>query len=137
MNGRTIAARYALFALLATGLNLGTQGLVLSTFPGPFALFLAIGVGTVAGIVLKYVLDCRFIFAYVNRSIRDNLVTFIFYAFMSGITTLVFWGIELSFDAAFSTENARYLGGIVGLLLGYTLKYQLDKRFVFSRGASS
>ncbi len=137
MNGRSIAVRYALFALLATAVNLGIQGLVLESSRSPAALYLAIGVGTAAGVVLKYVLDCRFIFAYVNRPIRENLITFVLYTFMSGVTTAVFWGVELSFDAIFSAEHAKYLGAAVGLTLGYTLKYQLDKRFVFSRRPSS
>lgn len=137
MNSRSIAVRYALFALLATAVNLGLQALVLKTSRSPGALYFAIGVGTAAGVALKYILDCRFIFAYVNRPIGENLITFVLYTFMSGVTTVVFWGVEISFDAIFFAEHAKYLGAAVGLTLGYTLKYQLDKRFVFSRRSSS
>ena len=27
----------------------------------------------------------------------------------------------------------RYLGGVIGLMIGYIIKYQLDKRYVFRR----
>ena len=137
MTSGTIAARYALFALLATAVNLGLQGLVLNTIRGPLALCSAIGVGTAAGLVLKYFLDCRFIFAYVNRPAGESLITFILYVFMSGITTIVFWASEILSDAIFSGGHAKYIGAVVGLTLGYTAKYQLDKRFVFSRRSQS
>ena len=137
MKKRTIAVRYVFFALLATALNLLLQKLVLDVISGPLAIYAAIGAGTAAGIVLKYALDCRFIFAYVNRPAGENLVTFILYIFMSGITTIVFWGVELAFNAIFAGEHAKYIGALVGLTIGYTAKYQLDRRFVFSRKTAS
>ena len=136
MRRRTIAARYALFAVAAMALNLGLQSVVLTTIRGPLALHFALGLGTAGGVALKYILDCRYIFAYVNRPIRENLVTFVLYTIMSGITTAVFWGIELFFDALFSARHITCLGGVAGLALGYTLKYQLDKKFVFVRRSS-
>ncbi len=137
MKGRAIAARYALFALLATAVNLGLQAFVLTTIRGPLALYLAIGIGTSAGILIKYFMDCRFIFAYANRPAGESLITFSLYVFMSGITTIVFWASEILFDAIFSGERAKYIGALVGLTLGYTAKYQLDRRFVFSRRSES
>ncbi|HMU91334.1 MAG TPA: GtrA family protein, partial [Pseudomonadales bacterium] len=31
----------------------------------------------------------------------------------------------------FATKEMRYLGGIIGLAIGYLAKYHLDKRYVF------
>ena len=41
-------------------------------------------------------------------------------------TTVIFWGFE--------TKEMRYLGGIIGLAIGYLTKYHLDKRYVFRMG---
>jgi putative flippase GtrA len=44
------------------------------------------------------------------------------------ITTFVFWG----FDYLFNSIPMRYLGAVIGLSIGYIIKYQLDKKFVFA-----
>ena len=136
MKRAKIAFRYGLFAVIATAVNIGLQRAVFAAVHGPLVLYAAIGAGTAAGIVVKYLLDCRFIFSFVNRPSVGSLITFSLYVLMSGITTLVFWGTELVFNAVSSAEGAKYLGGLVGLALGYTLKYHLDKRFVFSRSTT-
>jgi putative flippase GtrA len=51
---------------------------------------------------------------------------------MGVFTTLIFWGFEIAFDAVFASEVAKYWGAVLGLALGYTTKYQLDKRYVFN-----
>jgi putative flippase GtrA len=123
--------RYTLFAAIATGANLGIQHLVLCVFTNPHSIYLAIATGTAIGINIKYFLDSRFIFSCVDRPIGEGVLTFLLYVAMSGVTTAVFWGVELLFDALFSAEAAKYVGALVGLLVGYTLKYRLDRRFVF------
>jgi putative flippase GtrA len=127
-----LAARYACFALAATATNLGVQRTVLTLVNGAPALYAAMLAGTLCGLVLKYVLDKRYIFFYVSRSRRDDLARFTGYVLMSLVTTAVFWGFELGFDRLLSFPAARYLGGGIGLAAGYTLKYLLDRRFVFT-----
>jgi hypothetical protein len=46
-------------------------------------------------------------------------------------TTVIFWGFEFGFEYLFATKEMRYLGGIIGLAIGYVTKYHLDKRYVF------
>ncbi|MBT6482597.1 MAG: GtrA family protein, partial [Gammaproteobacteria bacterium] len=53
----TIALKYTLFAVLATLLNLLAQEAVARIYDGAFALYLAMGCGTGAGLVCKYLLD--------------------------------------------------------------------------------
>lgn len=53
------------------------------------------------------------------------------YTFTGVFTTALFWGIEFGFQSLFGTDAMRYLGGAIGLTLGYIIKYRLDKRFVF------
>lgn len=61
----------------------------------------------------------------------DDGKKFILYSSMGVVTTLIFWGTELGFEFIFATKFMRYIGGIIGLTIGYTVKYHLDKRFVF------
>lgn len=58
---------------------------------------------------------------------------FFLYCFMGVFATLIFWGAELGFEFIFATKGMRYLGGVIGLCIGYWTKYNLDKRFVFVR----
>ena len=46
-------------------------------------------------------------------------------------TTVIFWAAELGTAALTSDPRAPYIGGAVGLMLGYFIKYRLDRRFVF------
>jgi len=135
MTTAILATRYALFAVAATVLNLGLQSVVLQMVSSPIALYLALLVGTAGGISLKYVLDCRYIFSVARRGARASMVTFVLYTLMGGVTTAIFWGVELLFTTLSGGECAAYLGGAVGLTLGYAVKYQLDKKFVFTRRA--
>jgi len=50
---------------------------------------------------------------------------------MGVVTTTIFFGFEFGFNYLFQTKELRYLGGIIGLAVGYLLKYNLDKKFVF------
>lgn len=125
------AINYTIFALLATLANLLSQSLWLSLGEFADSLFSAVMVGTVVGLIVKYLLDKHFIFQYVPSNPTGKNLTFVKYACMGGATTLLFWGFEFSFDYVFQTPAMRYAGGALGLGIGYYLKYHLDKRFVF------
>jgi putative flippase GtrA len=123
--------KYAVFAAIATGINIAVQRGVAFFFQGPFSIYISLFCGTVAGLVVKYLLDKRFIFYYRAVSPGDEAVKVFLYLMMSGFATAVFWAVEISFDALFEFTAARYVGAAVGLTLGYSLKYELDRRFVF------
>ena len=133
MTGVTRAVRYALCAAAATIVNLATQATSLAVYDARYGLYLAMALGTAAGLVVKYLLDKRFIFAFHAVSAREDVVTFVLYSTMSVATTLVFWGTELLFDALIPHEWAKFVGAAIGLTIGYTTKYYLSKYFVFSR----
>ncbi len=126
-----IALMYTIFALFATVANIGSQEIAITLYQGSFAIMLSILVGTAVGLVLKYWLDKRYIFQYQTQSIQHGSKTFTLYTIMGVITTFIFWGFELAFEAIYGTKEMRYLGGIIGLAIGYYVKYQLDKRYVF------
>ena len=126
-----IALMYTIFAVISTIANIWSQDLTFRIYQGEFDLWLAILVGTAVGLVVKYFLDKRYIFKYQTTSIEHGSKTFYLYTVMGGFTTIIFWGFEYTFDAIYQTAEMRYLGGVIGLAIGYIVKYQLDKRFVF------
>ena len=126
-----IALMYTIFAVISTIANIWSQDLTFRIYQGEFDLWLAILVGTAVGLVVKYFLDKRYIFKYQTTSIEHGSKTFYLYTVMGVFTTIIFWGVEYTFDAIYQTAEMRYLGGVIGLAIGYIVKYQLDKRFVF------
>lgn len=126
-----LAVLYAVFAAIATAANIGCQALVIWAYQGPYAVPLSILVGTAAGLPIKYVLEKRHIFGFESDGLAHDGRLFFLYSFMGVFTTALFWGIEYAFHHAFGTDAMRYLGGVIGLTLGYIIKYHLDKRFVF------
>ena len=87
--------------------------------------------GTGFGLVVKYILDKKYIFQYKTETPAHNRQIFFLYTIMGILTTMIFWGFELGFHYFFQTKEMRYLGGILGLMIGYICKYYLDKRYVF------
>jgi len=126
-----LSARYALFALIATGVNLTTQWPFFLLLDGFYVLYAALAAGTLTGLVTKYWLDKRWIFHYVPSSRGDDLQRFGLYSLMGAFTTVIFWGTEMTFYYAFDFDGAQYVGGALGLTVGYVIKYALDKRYVF------
>ncbi|WP_313706108.1 GtrA family protein [Massilia sp.] len=126
-----LALVYALLALVATAFNIATQDLVVRIYSGPFPVAVALIVGTGVGLVVKYVLDKRYIFRFRARNAVHDSQTFALYTAMGLATTCIFWGFELGFDYLFETKTMRYAGGVIGLVIGYFAKYYLDKRYVF------
>lgn len=122
---------YAVFALIATAVNIGAQDLAVRSYNGEFDVLFSIAVGTGAGLVVKYILDKRYIFRFRTRDVVHDGQTFILYTVMGLATTVIFWSFEFGFQHLFATKEMRYLGGVIGLAIGYLSKYHLDKRFVF------
>ncbi len=125
------AIRYTLFAVIATLINLLAQYGSFAFYSGFLDLYVAMAVGTLAGLVAKYVLDKKFIFYHTCETKKEDARKFFLYSLMGVVTTLIFWGFEIAFDALFSGEGAKYAGAVIGLAIGYVVKYYLDKRYVF------
>jgi len=126
-----LAVKYALFALISTLFNLSFQYISNYIYGGFGALYIAIFIGTLAGLIPKYILDKRYIFYHKTESKKDDVKKFGLYTLMSIFTTIIFWGTEIGCDIIFNSENAKYLGAVIGLSIGYVVKYFLDKRYVF------
>ncbi len=131
MTGFALVLGYAAFAAIAIFANLVTQRLVLAL--NKDAYILAVLGGTAIGLVLKYVLDKTWVFKSAAVQKAGQVGTFALYVATGVITTLIFWGFETTAWLLWQTHQAREAGAVVGLLLGYMLKYWLDRRYVFAQ----
>ena len=126
-----IAVLYTLFAVLSTAINIGSQMLSIWIYKGPLSVEISILVGTVMGLPLRHFLEKRYIFNFTSKNLVHDGKLFVFYSAMGVITTLIFWGTEYTFHLIYDTDFMRYLGGVFGLSIGFYVKYQLDKKYVF------
>ena len=126
-----IAVLYSLFAVLSTAKNIGSQMLSIWIYKGALAVEISILVGTAMGLPLRYFLEKRYIFNFTSKNLVHDGKLFFFYSAMGVITTLIFWGTEYAFHLIYDNDFMRYLGGIIGLSIGFYVKYQLDKKYVF------
>ena len=113
MNAK-IALYYIIFALIATAANIVAQDCSVRLYNGAFSVAASIFIGTGVGLLVKYELDRRYIFRFYPKNKKAHQKTFLLYALI------------------FATKTMRYLGGILGLAIGYCSKYHLDKRYVFT-----
>ena len=126
-----LAFKYSLFAAISTAFNLFFQYVSLLIYSEIASLYIAMFIGTLAGLVAKYILDKKYIFIHMPKDNGDDAKKFLLYSFMGVFTTIIFWGTEIAFDYFSSKPNAKYLGAIIGLSIGYVIKYFLDKKYVF------
>ena len=122
---------YIYFSLIAISINIFSQYIVFTILEGDDAIYIAILVGTLLGLITKYILDKIYIFKYKVENLYDYSKNFSMYMFTGIFTTMIFWIFEYSFYILFDNSIAKYIGAIIGLTMGYTVKYVLDKRFVF------
>lgn len=137
MTRASLALRYGGFAVVATLANLGMQRVVFWGTPaaevGAARFVLAVAAGTLVGLVVKYILDKRWIFFDQTTGARAQGAQFMLYSLMGVATTLIFWATETAFWLIWQTDLARETGAVLGLTVGYVTKYALDRRFVFNR----
>ena len=125
------AFKYLIFASISTFFNLLFQHLSLTVYSKTASLYLAMFIGTLAGLLIKYVLDKKFIFYHEVKDKKDDVKKFAIYSLMGVFTTIIFWGTEIAFHAIYDNQNAKYIGAVIGLSIGYLIKYFLDKKYVF------
>jgi len=126
-----LVTKYTLFAIIATIGNILCQDAINRLYHGQYDLYLSMISGTFVGLAVKYMLDKKYIFVFKSEGLLQDGQKFILYSSMGVVTTFIFWGVEMAFDYTFKTIPMRYLGAVIGLSIGYWMKYQLDKRFVF------
>lgn len=126
-----LVVKYTLFAVIATLINLLFQYFSFQVYSGYASLYVAMLIGTLVGLVTKYILDKKYIFYHMSLDRKDDARKFAIYSLMGVFTTFIFWGTEIAFNALFESSYAKYVGATLGLAVGYVVKYFLDKTFVF------
>ena len=126
---------YVIFAITAMISNLLAQRAVLFFYSDSFSLVIAILVGTAVGLVIKYLLDKNFIFKKSSAKGSFKGLTFILYSLTGILTTAIFWATEVIGYYYLDSHTGREVGAILGLTVGYLIKYNLDKKYTF-RGNS-
>lgn len=132
---------YVFFAIIATVVNISTQYISFESLKSVyflinyelFVLYFSMGLATFSGLVLKYFLDKKYIFNHINKSKKDAVKNFSLYSFMGVFTTMIFWGSETFFYYFVNIQYSHYIGGVLGLFIGYVVKYFLDKKYVFGK----
>ena len=86
--------------------------------------------GTLIGFVFKFLIDKLLIFKTKTKMAEttQELVKYLGFAI---ITTVIFCGTEITFLKVFGA-NYYLLGGLLGLIIGYTLKFILDRQYVLT-----
>ena len=79
--------------------------------------------GTLVGFILKYHLDKKYIFYVETTARKKDIENFILYACIGLCITSIFWIFEIGMDYLFKNESAKYLGVVIGLVTGYSIKY--------------
>jgi putative flippase GtrA len=130
-----LVLRYGFFAVVATLANLGAQRLSFAFAPEGTRLIVALVCGTSIGLIVKYVLDKRWIFHDYLRPVRQEARMFMLYTLTGVVTTLVFWGMESGFWLVWKTHGMRELGAVMGLVIGYVIKFKLDRHYIFQMPA--
>ncbi len=136
MTVQGLILRYSAFAIVAMTLNLAAQRAVLSLGEGGWYFAAAVFAGTLVGLVVKYTLDKHWIFYDRQTGLKAHGQKFSLYTAMGVVTTAIFWGTETAFWVVWKTDLMREVGAVIGLTVGYVIKYHLDKRFVVNTGAA-
>jgi putative flippase GtrA len=129
-----IFVRYVVFAVISGLSNLASQEIIIRALPAA-PIMPSVLAGTGVGFIVKYLLDKRWVFldSYDGHAAEFRKV--FAYGVFGIATTMVFWGVELSFWRIWQTVEAKYLGAVLGLALGNWIKYLLDRHYVFPRSA--
>ena len=92
---------------------------------------ISILLGTLVNVPFRYIVEKIYIFNFKSLNWKHDSQIFVLYLYSSVFTTLIFWTVEYCFYIFFASDLMRYLGGILGLSIGFFIKYQLDRKYVF------
>lgn len=126
-----IVIKYIFFSIISSFINIASQFIFLLFYTSYLNIELSILFGTIMGMPPRYVLEKKYIFYFRANNLKHDGRIFVIYIFFSGITTLLFWAIEYLFHIVFMDDILRYIGGLIGLMIGFYIKYRLDKKYVF------
>ncbi|MHA1788502.1 MAG: GtrA family protein [Candidatus Helarchaeota archaeon] len=86
-----------------------------------------------AALTIKKIVDQEYALFF-----KEHLKEIILYGFFAIFTTIIFWGVQYMISMIIGVEY-YIIAGAIGLAIGYTVKFVLDKIYVFKKkfGSSS
>ena len=93
---------------------------------------MAIITGTITGFISKYYFDKNFILKDKTSLILDKSKQILKYLILLYLHSH-FLDNRISILDYLYTHSAREIGAVIGLSIGYYLKYKLDKKYVFNQ----
>ncbi|MBN2533570.1 MAG: GtrA family protein [Spirochaetales bacterium] len=144
MNTKKKYILYMIFAAICTGVNIGSQyilklllspveALQVLVFRQELYFYIQLVAGTFLGFVTKFILDKFIVFKQKYIDMGHTFKQLLVYSLNALLTTAIFWGFELSFKYVFAFKHSELIGGFIGLAIGYTVKFFLDKKLVFTK----
>jgi len=121
-----------IFAGVAIVLNVVSQMVTVAVLPRhEWTILFSILVGTGVGLVAKYLLDKFVIYNEQIGERETEVKNALIYTFSGAFTTALFWLIEYGFHVVTQSDFWRYVGAVIGLTIGYTIKFFIDRKYVF------
>ena len=82
--------KYTFFAVIAAIANILCQEVTNRFYHGQYDLYLSMMSGTLVGLVVKYLLDKKYIFAFKSKNLLQDSQRFFIYSSMGIVTTFIF-----------------------------------------------
>tara|TARA_B100000989_G_scaffold299003_1_gene291845 strand:- start:5206 stop:5595 length:390 start_codon:yes stop_codon:yes gene_type:complete len=121
--------KYILVSLISIIANIALQILFLEVYTKMYRVELSIIIATALTMPARYVLERKFIFSRIRYS--SDTKSFLVYTFSACIATVIFIVTEYVFHLVFANDALRYLGGMIGLSLGFYFKFWFDTLKVY------
>lgn len=120
-------------AFIAIIFNILIQSFVFITLGSNsiIVLYTAMISSTFFTLLLKFWLDKKYLFKFNFKTFKNLYKGFSLYSINGLLTTLIFWFIENIFYFLFDNKYMILFGAVIGLSIGYIVKYNLDKKLVF------
>ena len=99
--------RYLVFAILATFVNLSVQRIIFWYGDSNSIFALALALGGAMGLVVKYILDKRWVFEDIRPGVEEHSKKFPLYILIGVFSTLIFWVTETIFWLTWKTDLMR------------------------------
>jgi positive regulator of sigma E activity len=127
MTKKKIFLKYFLFSFFSILINIVSQEITLYFYTN---IFISIINGTITGFIFKFYVDKKYIFSGENTIF--SMKELFLYASTAILTTIIFWSFELIFLYLFESKAFKIFGAVLGLSIGFLIKYQLDKKITFN-----
>lgn len=127
-----IVAKYSFISFISILFNVIAQFIFTKLFYYNYNFLIEMFLGSISGVTVKIILDRTYIFYYMNEKSIGNILRFVVYSFFEIISILLFIILEVIFNFFIPIPFSRYLGVIIGLSIGYSIKYHFDKRYILN-----